>query len=44
VINFTPRPLYPQGKILWYTMDTMLGWGAKAVLDVAVKRKIPNPL
>jgi hypothetical protein len=24
VVNFTPRPLYPQGKILWYPSDRRL--------------------
>jgi hypothetical protein len=25
VVNFTPRPLYPQGKSLWYTLNRRLG-------------------
>jgi hypothetical protein len=25
VISFSPRPLYPQGKILWYPLDRRLG-------------------
>jgi hypothetical protein len=25
VVNFTPRPLYPQGKSLWYPLDRRLG-------------------
>jgi hypothetical protein len=26
VVSFTPRPLYPQGKSSWYTLDGRLGW------------------
>jgi hypothetical protein len=25
VVSFTPRPLYPQGKCLWYPLDRRLG-------------------
>jgi hypothetical protein len=25
VVSFTPRPLYPQGKIPWYPLDRRLG-------------------
>jgi hypothetical protein len=25
VVSFTPRPLYPQGKSLWYPLDRRLG-------------------
>jgi hypothetical protein len=25
VVSFTPRPLYPQGKSPWYTLDRRLG-------------------
>jgi len=25
VVNFTPRPLYSQGKNAWYTLDRRLG-------------------
>jgi hypothetical protein len=25
VVGFMPRPLYPQGKIPWYPLDTRLG-------------------
>jgi hypothetical protein len=42
VVSFTPRPLYSQGKspgTHWIG-----GWvHSRAVLDVVVKRKIPNP-
>jgi hypothetical protein len=35
-------PIYPQGKSPWYPLDRR--WeGSRAVLDVVVKRKIPNP-
>jgi hypothetical protein len=40
VVSFTPKPLYPQGKSLWYPLDWV---GPTAVLDIAVvKRKIPS--
>jgi hypothetical protein len=26
VVRFTPRPLYPQGKIPWHPLDRRLGW------------------
>jgi hypothetical protein len=42
VVNFTPRPLYLQGKshgIRWIG-----GWvGSRVVLNAVVKRKIPSP-
>jgi len=25
VVSFVPRPLYPQGKSLWYSLDRWLG-------------------
>jgi hypothetical protein len=25
MVRFMPRPLYPQGKSLWYTLDRRLG-------------------
>jgi hypothetical protein len=25
VVSFTPRPLYPQGKSPWYSLDRRLG-------------------
>jgi hypothetical protein len=25
LVSFTPRPLYPQGKSLWYPLDRRLG-------------------
>jgi hypothetical protein len=41
VVNFTLRPLYPQGNRPWYPLDRR--WvGPKAVLDAVVKRKIPS--
>jgi len=41
MVSFTPRPLYPQGKIPRYPLG---GWvGPMAVLDAVVKRKIPIP-
>jgi hypothetical protein len=43
VVSFTPRPLHPQGKTPWYPLDRRLGWGARAVLDAVVKRKILSP-
>jgi hypothetical protein len=41
VVSFTPRPLYPQGRSPRYQFDRRLG-GPRAVLDAAVKRKIPS--
>jgi hypothetical protein len=42
VVSFTPRPLYPQGKSPWYTLDK--GWvGPRDSLDAMVTRKIPSP-
>jgi hypothetical protein len=42
VVSFTPRPLYPQEKSLWY--HWIGGWvGLRAVLDEVVKRKIHSP-
>jgi hypothetical protein len=41
VVSFTPRPLYPQGKSTWYSLDRRLG-DPTAVLDVVVKRKITS--
>jgi hypothetical protein len=42
VVNFTPRPLYHQGKIPG--TPWIGGWvGPRAVLDAVVKRKIPSP-
>jgi hypothetical protein len=35
------RPLYHQGKSPWYPLDRRLG-GPRAILDAAVKRKIPS--
>jgi hypothetical protein len=42
MVSFTPRPLYSQGK------DPGIHWiggsvGPRAVLDAAVKKKIPIP-
>jgi hypothetical protein len=37
-----PRPLYPQGKSPWYTLDRRLVV-LKAGLDSMVKKKIPSP-
>jgi hypothetical protein len=34
--------LYPQGKSPWYPLDRRLG-GPRAILDMAVKRKLPSP-
>jgi hypothetical protein len=34
VVNFTPRPLYPQGRSPWYPLDRRLG---------GRRRKIPSP-
>jgi hypothetical protein len=31
VVSFTPRPLYPQGKSPWYSLDKMLGGPLKPV-------------
>jgi hypothetical protein len=42
VESFMPLPLYPQGKSPWYPLYRGLV-GPRAVLDVVVKRKIPNP-
>jgi hypothetical protein len=42
VVNFTPRPLYPQGKCHWYPLDRMLGV-PRVGLDAVVKGKIPSP-
>jgi hypothetical protein len=40
--SFSARPLYPQGKSLWY--HWIRGYvGSNAVLDAVVKRKIPSP-
>jgi len=40
--NFTPRPLYPQGRAPG--THWRRGWvDPRAVLDVMVKRKIPSP-
>jgi len=25
VVSFTPRPIYPQGNIPWYSLDRRLG-------------------
>jgi hypothetical protein len=42
VVNFTPRPLYPQGKAPG--THWIGGWvGLRAVLDTVLKRKIPSP-
>jgi hypothetical protein len=42
VVSFKPRPLYPQGKSPWCPI--VGGFvGIRAVLDAAVKRKIPSP-
>jgi hypothetical protein len=39
--SFTPRPLYPQGKSLWYQLDRRLG--PRVGLEAVVKRRIPSP-
>jgi hypothetical protein len=39
VVSFTSRPLYPQGKSPWYSLDRKLGSGV--VLD-AEKGKTPH--
>jgi hypothetical protein len=41
VVSFTPQPLYPQGKSLWYPLDRRL-MGPRVILEAVVKRKIPN--
>jgi hypothetical protein len=42
MVNFTPRPLYPQERALdtHWIRDWM---GSRAVQDAVVKRKIPIP-
>jgi hypothetical protein len=42
VFSYTPRPLYRQGKSLWYLWDRRLA-GARAFLNTVVKRKILSP-
>jgi hypothetical protein len=42
VVSFTSRPLYPQGKSLWYPSDRWLG-GPQILSVAVVKRKIPSP-
>lgn len=39
MISFTPRPLYPQGKELWYPLNRRWA-GPRAGLDFSEKRKI----
>jgi hypothetical protein len=41
-VNFTPRPLYPQGKSPWYPLDRRLV-GPRTVLDAVMKRKLQSP-
>jgi hypothetical protein len=42
VVSFTPRPLYPQGKIRRYSLDRRLG-APRAGLKKVMKRKILTP-
>jgi hypothetical protein len=39
VVNFTPRPLYFQGKSPWYPLDM----DPRTGMDTVVKKKIPTP-
>jgi hypothetical protein len=42
VVNFMPRPLYPQGKSPWCPLNRR--WvDPRTLLDAVVKRKIPSP-
>jgi len=43
-VNFTPRPLYPQGKGPWYSMDRRLGgFQSRSGYGSEVKNSQPLP-
>jgi hypothetical protein len=43
VVIFTPRPLYPQGKVPWYPLDRRLG-GPQSRSGGGDEEKNPRPL
>jgi hypothetical protein len=44
VVSFTPRPLYPQGKSTWYSLDRMLGGPqSRSGRDGEEKNSQPSP-
>jgi len=42
--SFTPRPLYPQGKSLWYPLDKRLGGPQSRFLSLGSKYSPQHPV